>query len=306
MIASGTQDIKRQRNGTIDIMRLVASAGIVWFHAHAPGQMVSYSALSLFLVLLIVLPLDRPFSGDFSTYVAGRAVRLLRPWLIWSGIFAGLKAAQAFVDHRPMMSEFDSTMLVMGTETHLWFLPFGFVCSVGAFAIARAASHSSRLTFAIAWILAVLLSPAGALARNSGVSSPWSEWAYGLSAVAFGMAIHFAHFDHRKLKLVSVATLAGWGFTVLICDTYTSPGSLVIGVNLAILALVAPIVSRPWTRWAADVSMIVYLSHPIFLSLLQRDPIVAPQSSMLAIVAIGLSLLFGAALLRSSLAKKLT
>lgn len=306
MIASGTQDIKRQRNGTIDIMRLVASAGIVWFHAHAPGQMVSYSALSLFLVLLIVLPLDYPNFDGFATYVGGRAVRLLRPWLIWSGIFAGLKAAQAFVEHRPVMSEFDSTMFVMGTETHLWFLPFGFVCSVGAFAVARATSRNSRFPFAVACVLAVLLTPAGSLAKIGGLSSPLAEWAYGLSAVAFGMAIHFAHADQRKLKLVSLATLAGWGLTVLISGTYSSAGSMIIGVNLALLALTTPMASRRWTRWAADVSMLVYLSHPIFLALLQLEPIAAPKSAMLATAAIGLSLVFAAALLRSGLAKKLT
>ena len=164
------------RNGAIDVMRLVAAAGIVWFHAKAPGQLISYSSLSLFIIFLIVLPLQRPATGAFSTYVTERANRLLRPWLVWSSIFVVLKIAQATVKQQPILQEFKWTMLATGAQTHLWFLPFGFVCSIAAFWVVRTTNRTSDHAFSVAVVLAALSLPASAFGLETGLEEPLAQW----------------------------------------------------------------------------------------------------------------------------------
>jgi peptidoglycan/LPS O-acetylase OafA/YrhL len=304
VINAGPSHPAAPRNGNVEVMRLVAAAGIVWFHAHAWGQMISYSALSLFIVFLIVLPLQRPPTGSFGSYISERADRLLRPWLVWSAIFALLKIAQATLQKQPIVAEFDWPMLATGTHTHLWFLPFGFVCSIAAFAIARSTDRTSGLVFSCAVVLAALSVPASAWALDSRLSEPWAQWCYGLPAVLFGLAIHFAGADRLKLGIISLATIVSWAATTVVTELNWGFNSLVIGVNLAMFALSTHISSRPWMRWAAAVSMPVYLSHPIFISLLYGEAGIENDVAV-AISAILLSIALGAAVIGLGWERKL-
>lgn len=290
------------RNGTVDIMRLIAAAGIVWFHAHAWGQTPSYAALSLFIVFLIVLPLQRPWSGSFASYTWQRADRLLRPWLVWSLIYAAFKMAQALAHKQPIAAEFDRTMLLAGTEAHLWFLPFGFACSLAAFWIVKVAMAKPALTFPCMAFFATLSLPASAFSLNLGLATPLAQWCYGLPAVLFGLAIHFANLAPRKLLYVAIATVISWLLAMLVTDTTPGSLSLILGVNLSILALAIPIRSQPWMRWAATVSMPIYLSHPLFLALLKAGAGL-DHGAVAALLAICLSMALGAAILKSGWAR---
>lgn len=292
------------RNGGIDLLRLIAAGGIVWFHAHAPGQMLSYSALSLFIVLMVVLPLQRPWKGTTLSFISQRADRLLRPWLIWSGVFAILKICQAVVDNRPISSEFEWSMLVTGTQTHLWFLPFGFVCSIAVFGAIRTIDLTSSMVFPLGILLAMLSLPATSWALDGGLPEPLAQWFYGLPAVFFGVAIYFADHSRQKLLYVSVATLIGYLSAVFISDQFVGLVSFMIGVNLSIVALSVQVTSRAWMQMAAALSMPVYLIHPIFISLLQGLPGVG-NSVVTAVASILLSLALGHLIIKLRWSQKL-
>jgi peptidoglycan/LPS O-acetylase OafA/YrhL len=285
-------------------MRLIAAFGIVWFHSHAWGKAISYSALSLFIVFMIVLPLQRPWKGNPARFVLQRADRLLRPWVIWSAIFAGLKIFQAIVQKRSLDSEFEWSMLVMGSQTHLWFLPFGFVCSVAAIAVATSVNLANRLAFPAAVSLAAISIPCSAWLLGDGLPDPWGQWSYGLPAVLFGIAIYYAQSNRLSLSLVSAASVCGFFAALPITDVNWGFESLVLGVNLAIIALSVQFTSRPWMQTAAALSMPVYLTHPIFISILQAQAGLS-LGVPLAIFTIALSLAFGAALLNFSWGRKL-
>jgi peptidoglycan/LPS O-acetylase OafA/YrhL len=295
----------RTRNGSVDAMRLIASAGIVWFHAGAWGKTVSYAALSLFIVFLIVLPLQRPWSGSVASYAWDRANRLLRPWVVWSLIYAALKIAQAVLQNQTVVSEFNWTMMVIGTMTHLWFLPFGFACSVTAFWFVKHFKGNSELAFASLVALAAVSVPASTLALNSDLTTPFAQWCYGLPAVFFAMAIHFANFDRVKLFCVIGATALSWLLVIAIADQMLGAVSLLLGVNLAVIVLAMPTTSGPWTQWAANVSMPVYLAHPIFLSLVHGKA-GFENGTVVAIAAIILSMALGSLILRLRWARWLT
>ena len=292
------------RNGNIDVLRLIAASGIVWFHVGAPGQTVSYSALSLFIILMIVLPLQNPWSGSLRSYVAQRADRLIRPWIIWSGIFACFKIAQANTQNRSIQTEFDWSMLLVGTQTHLWFLPFGFVCSIAAFVATREIDQTSKFVFPFSLLVAIGSLPISAWALSNELPTPLAEWCYGLPAVFFGIAIYFANLSQRKLLFVSGGLLAGCLAAYLVSGGSWGLASFLIGVHASILALRLKVLSRPWMQLAAALSMPVYLCHPLFISLLQAIP-GFDGGVETALACIFLSLVLGYAMIRSPVAKKL-
>ncbi len=294
-----------RRNGSVDAMRLIAAAGIVWFHADAWGKTISYSALSLFIVFLIVLPLQRPWSGSFASYIWDRADRLLRPWLIWSLFYAVLKVFQAIEQGHPIITEFGWPMLVIGTMTHLWFLPFGFICSIAAFWLVRHLKSRSGLTLSVLVLLALVSVPVSVVTLNSGLTTPMAQWCYGLPAVLFALAIHFANLDPRKLLYVALATALSWLLVIAITDQTLDAASLLLGINAAIFVLASPTISQPWTRWAATIAMPVYLSHPIFLSLVHGKP-GFENGAVAAIAAILLSMALGTLILKLGWARWLT
>jgi hypothetical protein len=71
-------------NATLDYGRFVAALGIFLFHCHAPGALIGYSGLPFLTMVLILLAVPGAGRQSFADFAGGRAVRLLRPWLIWS------------------------------------------------------------------------------------------------------------------------------------------------------------------------------------------------------------------------------
>lgn len=290
------------RNGSVDSLRLISAAGIVWFHAHANGQILSYSALSVFIVFLIVLPLNSSRPVPLKTFVGGRLDRLLRPWLVWSLIYAGLKLAQAWSTGSSVRTEFDSSMLLIGTQAHLWFLPFGFICSIAAFALLRRVSLHSSLAFAVAVLIAGVSLPVSAALLEGKLPSPLAEWIYAIPAVLFACTIYLSNL--RSGRLIALLAALGVGFlaTLQVSDTGANSLSLVLGVALSILAFQIKTPSTPLTKWMAMVSMPVYLMHPIFLSLGNRL-IQADHNAIAALLAFVASAALGALIVRFRFAR---
>lgn len=85
------------RNATLDYGRFVAALGIVLFHCGGPGAMVGHAGLPFFTMALILLALPGADRQSFASFGSGRALRLLRPWLIWSAFYGTLKLAEVLV-----------------------------------------------------------------------------------------------------------------------------------------------------------------------------------------------------------------
>lgn len=125
------------RNASFDYARLLAVFGIVLFHSGAPGAAWGYVGLPFFLLLLGVFAAPAAARLSTAAYARTRARRLLTPWLIWSAIYAALLAVQAARNGRPVLADFDASMLLTGPALHLWFLPFAFVAGCALHALAR-------------------------------------------------------------------------------------------------------------------------------------------------------------------------
>ncbi|RYI17959.1 MAG: hypothetical protein EON48_09955, partial [Acetobacteraceae bacterium] len=110
--------MEEERNASIDYGLFLAALGMTWFGINAPGQRIAYIALPFILVLLM-MPSTRTLGA--------RARRLLVPFLTWSIIFGMLHTALSLKTNDPPFSWWEMDMLLSGTWSHLWILPFAVV-----------------------------------------------------------------------------------------------------------------------------------------------------------------------------------
>ncbi|GIT93301.1 hypothetical protein JANAI61_37590 [Jannaschia sp. AI_61] len=249
------------RNGTLDYARLLAAFGIVFFHAGSPGGSLGYAALPFFLILIIVMaaPAARQIAPpDFARH---RAWRLLSPWLIWSGIYGGLKLAEVAVTDATLGTEFAPHMLVTGTAMHLWFLPFAFVASLILPALSRprgAWGHALSLGLALAALVAL------ERAQTNGLAVPFAQWVYGAPAICLGLLIALSP------ARLAIPLTGGVLVTAQAMGWTTGVPQLTVAAVAVLICLGRPSVGTPASHWAGSMAMGVYLGHPLVLSLLDR------------------------------------
>ena len=77
-----------KRNLGVELLRLLSTFGIVWFHSGTTAKEFAYSGLVVFLVLSMYLG-GKHGSADKQTF-RRRVERLIIPWLFWCVIYAGL------------------------------------------------------------------------------------------------------------------------------------------------------------------------------------------------------------------------
>lgn len=255
------------RNGFVDYTRLIAAFAIVWFHSQAPGNRIAYLAMPFFLVLLAM---------PSRSGLQNRAARLLLPFIVWSAIYGLVQVAQSLANHRPPFDWFHPRMLLMGTEIHLWFLPFALLVAVVSPALRRPipALIAPVATSALVGLITVSLDP------------PWAQWAFGVVPVLVGLAYVAA----GKTALISLAVS-----TVILFALRDNADNLTIalGTGLALLALSIHLQPTAISAWCARVSLTVYLSHMLFLII---GTYVGLGGYALAFFGIVGSLVFGASL----------
>lgn len=273
-----------QHNASYDYARLIAAFGIVLFHAQAPGAQIGYAALPFFLMLMVVMALPGAARTQPGSYARARWARLMRPWLIWSAVYAALKLAEVALTGATLADEFAPHMLLTGPAIHLWFLPFAFVTCLALYPLARRCA--GRIGPALA-LLALALA-LQALRQGPALPVPLAQWAYVAPAACLGLGLALLRSTPNLqaglgLGFVALATLCGW-----------TDGLAQLGLALAAL-LACGLVHLPPT-WAsglaARASMGVYLAHPLVFSLLERTTPIAKSSLIFALLAAALALGF--------------
>jgi surface polysaccharide O-acyltransferase-like enzyme len=253
------------RNATLDYGRMVAALGIVLFHCGGPGALIGYSGLPFFTMVLILLALPVADRQSFARFARGRAVRLLRPWLIWSVFYGALKLAEVLATGRSLSSEFTLSMLLTGPAIHLWFLPFAFVACLALYPLARLWPGGDAPVLVPQVGLALV-----ALALFwGGQSGVLEKWVFVLPSVFLGLAFALARGDRGRLltavglslAVLGVAWLQGW--TLGVAQQGLATAALV-------LCLVVRLPETPVSMLCATLSLGVYLSQRLVASVVER------------------------------------
>jgi peptidoglycan/LPS O-acetylase OafA/YrhL len=253
------------RNATLDYGRLVAALGIVLFHCGAPGALIGYSGLPFFTMVLIVLALPGAGRQSFAGFASGRAVRLLRPWLIWSAFYGSLKLAELIVTGKPFASEFSLSMLLTGPAVHLWFLPFAFLACLAVYPLARLwpGGDASVLVPQVALALVALSM------FWSGQTGELARWVYVLPSVFLGLAFALARGDPGRTGAAVVLSAAVLALSALLGWTHGLEQTA-LAVAALTLCLTIRLPETPFSVLCATLSLGVYLCHRLVASLVER------------------------------------
>lgn len=286
------------RNATLDYARLIAAIGIIVFHVGGPGAGIGYAALPFFLMLLIFLAFPVAAGKDFGTYAATRTARLLRPWAVWSLIYAALKLAETAATEVTLQSEFSAWMLLTGPSLHLWFLPYACVACIAIWPLAHL---SASLTEGGRIICGVILSGLAILiawtSSHFAAPVPFAQWFHALPAIALGAAFGFMGGTSRPALMATLAT----GAAAVLLWAMDWPGGaeqlIMAGVALA-FCLWLPLPDHPIARGVADLSLTLYLAHPIVISILLRATAISDESLEMAVAAIAGTMLMALGLQR--------
>ena len=129
-------------------IRILAAFGVVWFHMGSiTGREFGCAGLPIFLLvsfsLISAYSFSRPY--DIKQFIAKRAIRLLVPWFVWSGVYAFFKYAHSIRKGESYLSELGFNNLAMGTNLHLWYLPYAFVAAIAVYKLTFRTRNISHL-----------------------------------------------------------------------------------------------------------------------------------------------------------------
>lgn len=259
-----------ERNGSIDILRLIGAFGIILFHCGAPYASIGLAALPMFVMLLVYFGAGTPLSAS--------ANRLLKIWVIWSAIYALLKIAQSTVSGTDMGNEFEPWMVWTGTSIHLWFLPF---CALFLGLNAWALRHlPDRALIAVACVLSTLC----VITAQTTAPIPLAQWVTVIPAAFTGLIM--ARLSRPVLPPLLLTLCAGlaWiaGFTA------SSDQLFIAGLTTA-AAFHFRTPGTALTGSLAPLSLGLYLFHPAVIAVSLYAFEMGSLSLFLAVSAISLT-----------------
>jgi surface polysaccharide O-acyltransferase-like enzyme len=272
-----------ERLANVERLRIVAMLEIVTFHV---GGALATDSYRLPLVgglgLPVFLLLNNAFNCTLSERMGTRAFldvkvsRLLLPWLIWSGIYAGLVVAEKLRHDEPLAAAFSPWMIIGGTYSHLWFVPFalfGSLLIAGLQVRTKAVSHRlmAALTLGVGCAIVVV---AGRLMHVEEVQWPLAQWLFALPSPLLGFALGRVLMARDRRLLSGLALL----FSVVALATLAASLVLVVpemarryAVSMALVGLffLWPGKADALSRRLTPLLFGVYLTHPLLVRVYQ-------------------------------------
>jgi peptidoglycan/LPS O-acetylase OafA/YrhL len=274
--------VPQERIANIERVRIMSASAVVCLHAFSESSLarnVGTVGILIFLLSFCAFVANRTESRDLSEVVRRKAQRLLKPWLFWSVVYGALIVAKVILRGVAISEAFHPTMLLVGTRTHLWFLPFAFVGALLVALICQRKGGVPKLFNIVAAILIGALCVCGCSILQSRFQppTPLRQWILGAPAIVLGLAVGRITLvrkarDRRNLYvLAALSTAVACIAVVLLCGGPSSDYAAKFAIRYCIS--VAVICSAlhwrgsldPISRKLASLSYGVYLVHPLVL-----------------------------------------
>jgi len=187
----------------IELIRIIAAFGIVWFHSGVPVfRETAYAGLIVFLVFSAYFAI----ASSKNHTIMHRVKRIIIPCLVWSVIYAGVKLSlgwEVYKEDNGLLSRVLATPSI-----HLWFLPFLFFCLVGIDTLKSRVSKSAMAALSVLTASAILMS--APIWRELDFISPFGQYTHALPAVFIGIFFGcFAELNKQhKVILTSIMATA--------------------------------------------------------------------------------------------------
>jgi fucose 4-O-acetylase-like acetyltransferase len=276
-----------RRNGAVDALRFLAALVIVLFHAKLPVGGMMAAAMGVFTALLAC----HAATGQepMGQVVRRRFDRLIRPFAVWAAIYAALRMTDAAASRRDVLPDLMAWLPPEGTMAQLWYLPFAFSVCIGIAALRRsigtwpgpALSIGFAAVGSLLWFRLI-----GMFALPIGVQ----VFVNFMPSVFFGLALA-SMAGQRGMTAALAAASVGTGFVGQMTGAPV-PEQLWIGMPLVIAAHLCPVAATPLLRRASDLTMTIYLLHPLVIAVLLRLTPFDLATTVLGIASVLTSVVF--------------
>lgn len=263
------------RMASIDLLRMLAAVGIVWFHTDgAPHAQIGYAGLPIFLLIYFSLLTQRSGVHAPPQFVRRRRDRLLRPWLFWCAVYGACRLAKAAYAMDPsfLIRLLSLETFLAGPFIHLWYLPYAFASGLLLYLLNRRIQRiNDTLVVLAATLTGVLLLVASTLSLNAfALARPLPQWEFGLAAIPLGLAVgRCLAIPSRRVRglLLSLIAATTLGASVILVSL--NLGELAVPYSVATV-LVCLAYSRPgygsgFAAAAASLTLGIYLIHPLVI-----------------------------------------
>ncbi len=264
--------------------RIIASLAIVWVHtprstALTPTLSVGVFGTAFFAaaaMFFMVRSLHREPARSFPAYCRKRLVRLGVPFLLWTIFYLLFRDFCRVVLSHERALAISPSMLLLGSELQLWFLPFLLLASLLMFPIVKLASrsHMSRKwgggLLAFAGLLIVLMPVPAVYGSDDLRHFQKCVW-YVLPCVFWGLSAALNYDWMSRTILRSRWTLAfGIAITLASMTAVWLHGNSVCGKNIGGLGWLIVSLSMPSCQMGNKLARLaplgfgIYLTHPFF------------------------------------------
>lgn len=267
--------VPAQRVAGLDLLRIIAAVGIIWFHTKgAPYAQIGYAGLPVFLLIYFSLVTRQSQLHATGEFLKRRWDRLLKPWLFWSAVYGVCRVAKAAyaLDTGSLEQMFSVETLLVGTCVHLWYLPYAFASGLFIHVLNRRMLKVNDTTVVLAaTLLGALVLVAGTVSLQiHRLPPPLPQWEFGLAAIPLGLAVgRSLAVPSRRTRRLLVSLI---GATTLgTCAILTSLGfsSTATPYSLAILLVCLAfgwqINTNGFITTVAPLTLGIYLLHPLVM-----------------------------------------
>ena len=183
---------REPRIANIERLRIISAFCVASFHTHGWfPRSIGEVGFIILLLSFCAFVVNKPEPYNVGKVARRKAGRLLKPWLFWSIVYAGLGLAKMIHENLSFSEVFSPAMLLTGTRIHLWFLPFAFVAALLLVLIHRrivGIPDSYTITTAIS-IGALCVFGCSIIQSHLHPPTPLAQWILGLPAIPIGFAI---------------------------------------------------------------------------------------------------------------------
>lgn len=189
--------MEKIRRQDIELLRIVSSFGIVFFHA--TGNEISYAALVIFAILSMFLVGVEKVEVTVDL-VKKRIKRFVIPWLAWFVVYGviNLVRGDGFL---PAENGLVSGVL-SGSSIHLWYIPFIFFCVLIYDVVKN--NFSARVVSNISPVFASLLLVSTPFWRGLSIElgAPLAQYAHAFAAVFIGVSFSYFCVERKYFSIL--------------------------------------------------------------------------------------------------------
>ncbi|MET0387471.1 MAG: acyltransferase family protein, partial [Polyangiales bacterium] len=259
---------KAIRLANVERLRVLAMLEIVRYHDHGDRlALVGGLGLPTFLLLTNLFNTTLTHKRGPVPFLHDKRARLVVPWLFWS-VFYGVWLVRGALRHgQPLRDVLSWQLILAGTSSHLWFVPFAFASAAltaGAQWLTGKLPHRATAYAALALGGVVLVALAGLPGRD--YPAPLPQWILSTPSVFLGFGIgRLLLADRGQLQLRAALPAALGAFALLLYCGLVEPSFLMQRYATSLLLVLAVLLVAgkpdPVSQLLSPLLFGIYLVH---------------------------------------------